>query len=156
MRRPYQPFEACSGEHRDDEACCIRSATFKAKFAKEAFQYPVWGTPDWGDTFAKRSNVERGFSSLKNPDVIGLSPGLYRVRGRVKMSLLVDCMFAAHNLHLRMLDDDRRAKGLPRLSQSPRRRRGRKLHLAPPRGLEFRATAEGARAPWGSFRPILR
>ena len=79
------------------------------------YQYPVWGTEDWEKRYNKRSNVERGFSTLKNPDVIGMTPGLYRIRGLVKMSLLVACMFAAHNLHLWMLDEERLAKVRPRI-----------------------------------------
>lgn len=50
--------------------------------------------------------------TLKNPDVIGMLPGLCRIRGLVKRSLLVACMFVAHNLHLRMVDEERLAQRL--------------------------------------------
>jgi hypothetical protein len=123
MRQRDPKLATCSGNHGDDEACCIRSATFKADSAPLTYQYPVWGTEDWEKRYNKRSNVERGFSTLKNPDVIGLTPGLYRIRGLVKMSLLVACMFAAHNLHLWMLDEERLAKGRPRILRTSKRER---------------------------------
>jgi hypothetical protein len=109
MRKRDPKLLVCAGQHRDDDACCIRSATFKTKFAPLAYQFPVWGTPAWEEKCAKRTNVERGFSSLKNPAVIGLTPGLYRIRGRIKMSLPVACMWVAHNLHARMVDEERQA-----------------------------------------------
>lgn len=123
MRQRDPKLANCSGNHGEDEACCIRSATFKADSAPLTYQYPVWGTEDWEKRYNKRSNVERGFSTLKNPDVIGMTPGLYRIRGLVKMSLLVACMFAAHNLHLWMLDEERLAKGRPRILRTSKRER---------------------------------
>ncbi|HUY56427.1 MAG TPA: hypothetical protein VMV12_01165 [Candidatus Micrarchaeaceae archaeon] len=110
----------CSGEHGLDEACCIKSATFKAEFAPTAYQFPIWGTPAWEKKYAKRTNVERGFSTLKNPNVIGLAPGLFRIRTLIKMSVLAACMFVAHNLHLRMVDEHRQSKGWPRLRRQPK------------------------------------
>ena len=41
MRKRDLRLEVCSGQHGDEEACCIRSATFKAEFADKVFQYPV-------------------------------------------------------------------------------------------------------------------
>ncbi|HVC23024.1 MAG TPA: hypothetical protein VNH82_06320 [Candidatus Dormibacteraeota bacterium] len=121
MRKRDPKLATCSGAHGDNEACCIRSASFKAEYAPLTYQYPVWGTPEWEHRYNKRTNVERGFSTLKNPDVIGMMPGLYRIRGLIKMSLLVACMFVAHNLHLRVVDEERLVKGRPRLVRTPRR-----------------------------------
>ena len=123
MRKRDPRLMPCTGQHGSDEACCIKSATFKTKFAPLAYQYPIWGTPEWEKKYAKRTNVERGFSTLKNPDVIGLAPGLFRIRRLVKVSMLAACMFVAHNLHLRMVDEHRQAKGWPRLRRTTSRRR---------------------------------
>jgi len=147
MRKCDPKLMPCSGEHGIDEACCIRSATFKADFAPLAYQYPIWGTPAWEKKYAKRTNVERGFSTLKNPDVIGMSPGLYRMRGRIKMSVLIACMWVAHNLHLRMVDDERQRKGLPRLRSTPRRRRREQLEQAQVAMQQSNSLAEASRAP---------
>ncbi|MGH7609252.1 MAG: hypothetical protein ACREOD_04830 [Candidatus Dormibacteria bacterium] len=111
MRKFDPRLATCSGKHGLDEACCIRTAVFKSDYAPLAYQYPIWGSSEWEEKYAKRTNVERGFSTLKNPDVIGLAPGLYGMRGRIKMSLLVACMWVAHNLRLGMVDQARLAKG---------------------------------------------
>lgn len=147
MRKRDPKLMPCSGEHGLDEACCIKSATFKAEFAPTAYQFPIWGTPAWEKKYAKRTNVERGFSTLKNPDVIGMSPGLYRMRGRIKMSVLIACMWVAHNLHLRMVDDERQRKGLPRLRSTPRRRRREQLEQAQVAMQQSGSPAEASRAP---------
>ncbi|MGH7642601.1 MAG: hypothetical protein ACRENX_06245 [Candidatus Dormibacteria bacterium] len=55
----------CSGTHRDHEACCIKSATLWAAQIPAVFQFPFWGTPGWEETYAKRTNVGRGFSNFK-------------------------------------------------------------------------------------------
>jgi hypothetical protein len=146
MRKRDLKLAVCSGDHGDDEACCIRSGTFKSEFAPLTYQYPIWGTKDWAEKYAKRTNVERGFSTLKNPDVIGLAPGLYRIRGLVKMSLLVACLFVAHNLHLRMLDEERLDKGLPRRRGTRRRRRVSHQEVQIDAALEA-LPAEDSRAP---------
>ena len=44
--------------------------------------------------------MERGFSSLKNPDVIGLTKGQFHYRHIPNLSLLVTFMWGAHNLHI--------------------------------------------------------
>jgi hypothetical protein len=112
-----------------------------------AYQSPIWGTAAWEKKYAKRTNVERGFSTLKNPDVIGMSPGLYRMRGRIKMSVLIACMWVAHNLHLRMVDEGRQRKGLPRLRSTPRRRRREQLEHAQVAMQQSNSPAEASRAP---------
>ena len=50
--------------------------------------------------YAKRTNVERGFSSFKNPDVIGLTKGQFHLRHIPNLALLVTFMWGAHNLHI--------------------------------------------------------
>lgn len=59
----------------------------------------------------------------------------------------MNCMFAALKLHLRMLDDERQAKGLPRLSRTPWG--GRRLELQPARPIAIEAGSPTvvARAP---------
>jgi hypothetical protein len=146
MRKRDLKLAVCSGDHSDDQACCMRSGTFKSEFAPLSYQYPIWGAKDWAKKYAKRTNVERGFSTLKNPDVISSAPGLYRIRGLVKMSILVACMFVAHNLHLRMVDEERLAKGLPS-RRTPRRRRRAVPVEAQPSAVSVAPPAEGSRAP---------
>ncbi len=100
MRRRDPGLPVCDGQHGDDEACCIQTATLKAEEIPSIFQFPFWGTPEWEEKYALRTNVERGFSSLKNPDVIGLTKGQYHYRHIPNVSLLVTLMWGAHNLRL--------------------------------------------------------
>lgn len=102
MRRRDPRLVVCDGNHADDEACCIKTATLNAEEVPSIFQFPFWGTPEWEAKYAKRTNVERGYSTIKNPDVIGLNKGLFHMRGLPNFSLLVTCMWIAHNLYLRM------------------------------------------------------
>ena len=44
--------------------------------------------------------MERGFSSFKNPDVIGMTKGQFHYRHIPNLSLLVTFMWGAHNLHI--------------------------------------------------------
>jgi hypothetical protein len=62
MRSRDLKLVACDGNHGDDEACCLKTATFKAAYATLSYQYPIFGTKVWEKTYAKRSNVERGYS----------------------------------------------------------------------------------------------
>ena len=50
--------------------------------------------------FAKRSAIERKFSQMKNPNVIGLRPGSFRLRGLTSMTLLATMAAVAHNIRL--------------------------------------------------------
>ena len=100
----------CDGNHADDEACCIKTATRRAEAIPSIFQFPSWGTPAWEETYAKRTNVERGFSTFKNPDVIGLTKGQSHYRHIPNMVLLVTFMWGAHNLHLWMKREEDAAK----------------------------------------------
>ncbi|MHB1626179.1 MAG: transposase [Candidatus Dormibacteria bacterium] len=100
MRNRDKSLAVCSGEHREDEGCCLRNGTWKAEFAPWTFQYPVYGSPVWVKQFAKRSAIERKFSQMKNPNVIGLRPGSFRLRGLTSMTLLATMAAVAHNIRL--------------------------------------------------------
>lgn len=125
MRNRDKKLVACDGNHGEYEACCLKTATFKAAYAPLVYQAPVWGTEDWEKLYAKRSNVERGYSTLKNPDVIGLTRGLFHMRGLASFSLLAACMWVAHNLYLRLKaqrDVSRAARAIVRARRKHRRR----------------------------------
>lgn len=144
---------AAPPDHSDNEACCIRTATFKSSYAPLAFQGVTWGTPDWGIKFAERTNVERGFSTLKNPDVIGLAKGLYHMRGLPNFSVLSTCMWIAHNLYLRMNEQDKLALNERRMVRAMRRHRRHNqvpLLMEPAEGME---TGPGGGGCGGGCKP---
>ena len=72
---------------------------------------------------------------------------MYRIRGLVKMSLLVACMFVAHNLHLRMVDEERRAKGRQRILRTLKRERVMAEERLRDRKKEPSGRLEDSRAP---------
>ncbi|MGC2191909.1 MAG: hypothetical protein WA751_06220 [Candidatus Dormiibacterota bacterium] len=152
MRRRDPRLAVCDGCHGDDEACCIATATLKAEEIPSIYQFPFWGTPDWEEKYAKRTNVERGFSSLKNPDVIGLTKGQFHLRHIPNMSLLVTLMWGAHNMRLQMTrarDLAREGAALLRKQQRrPRRSSQVPFAFAPPDALlAEEAAADGSRSP---------
>ena len=104
-----------SGRQRNEEPQAAapadkKAATLKAEQAPSTFQFPFWGTPEWEEKYAKRTNVERGFSSFKNPDVIGLTKGQFHYRHIPNVALLVTFMWGAHNLHLWMKREEDAAR----------------------------------------------
>jgi hypothetical protein len=100
MRNRDKSLAVCSGDRGEDEACCLRSGTWKAEFGPWTFQHPVSGSPDSTKRHRKRSAIERKFSQVKNSDVIGLRPGSFRLRGVTFMTLLFTVAAVTHNLRL--------------------------------------------------------
>jgi len=152
MRRRDPRLVVCDGNHGDDEACCIQTATLKAEEIPAIFQFPFWGTPEWEEKYAKRTNVERGFSMFKNPDVIGLTKGQFHYRHIPNVALLVTFMWGAHNLHLWLKRERDAAKAaaamLSKQRLRPRRSSQVALVVEPDTAeLEEPAVAEDSRAP---------
>jgi len=152
MRRRDPGLPVCDGSHGADEACCIKTATLNAEDAPSIFQFPFWGTPEWEEKYAKRTNVERGFSSLKNPDVIGLTKGQFHYRHIPNLALLVTFMWGAHNLHLWLKREEDAAKAAAAMLRKQRGRPRRSSQVAlvvePDSALlEEPAVAEDSRAP---------
>jgi hypothetical protein len=130
MRGFDKSLVPCPGNHGLDEACCLKTATFKAAYAPLSYQTPNWGTKEWEEIYAKRSNVERGYSTLKNPDVIGLTKGMFHMRGLPNFSLLVTCMWIAHNLYLRLMTQTKLTKSQRAVTRARRTHRRRSQNLA--------------------------
>ncbi len=152
MRRRDPRLPVCDGNHGDDEACCIKTATLRAEEIPSIFQFPFWGSPEWEEKYAKRTNVERGFSSFKNPDVIGLTKGQFHYRHLPNVALLVTFMWGAHNLHLWMKREEDAARAAAAILRKhrllPRRSSPVAVVLDPGSTLlEEPAVAEDSRAP---------
>ena len=142
----------CDGNHGDGEACCIQTAALKAEKIPAILQFPFWGTPEWEEKYAKRTNVERGFSSFKNPDVIGLTKGQFHYRHIPNLSLLVTFMWGAHNRHIWLKREADAAKAAAAALRNhrllPRRSSQVAVVLDPgSTPLEEPALAEDSRAP---------
>lgn len=119
MRARDTSLATCGGDHAADEACGLTTLIWDASRAPITWQHPHWGSPAWQREYAKRSSVERGYSLLKNPDVIQLKEKAIRLRGRTKFALVVALACAAVNLHLASLPEGQPARG----ERRPRRAR---------------------------------
>ncbi|HUY54511.1 MAG TPA: hypothetical protein VMV23_05075 [Candidatus Nanopelagicaceae bacterium] len=104
MRGRDPKLAVCDGNHGDDEACCIKTGTFKAEYSPLGYQVPHWGTKEWRQQYARRSGVERSYSLFKNKNVVGMSKEHFQLRGQINVSLLAMIGWVAVNLHLRHLD----------------------------------------------------
>jgi hypothetical protein len=104
MRSRDPKLAVCDGNHGEDEACCIKTGTFKAEYAPMGYQYPIWGTKEWRQQYARRSGVERSYNLFKSKSVIGLTKEHFHLRGEINVALLSMIGWVAVNLHLRHLD----------------------------------------------------
>ena len=93
----------CPGDHGPDQACGLKTLVWDAARAPITWQNPSWGSRKWQREYAKRSSVERGYSMLKNPDLIQMQNKAIRLRGRTKFGIVVALACAAVNLHLSSL-----------------------------------------------------
>ncbi len=93
----------CPGNHRADQACGLKNATWWADFSKRTeacFSAVHFGSKAWFELYAGRASSERGFNLIKNRDAIGLHDGSIRWRGLMRVTLLVTLAVATHNLWL--------------------------------------------------------
>ena len=109
MRGRDPSLAVCDGNHGDDEACCLKSGTFKAEYSPMGYQVPPWGTKEWRQKYARRSGVERSYSMLKNKNVAGITKEHFELRGKINVSLLLMIGWVSVNLHLRHLDREEAA-----------------------------------------------
>ena len=60
-----------------------------------------WGSPEWIESYARRTYVEGFFGNMKNSSPENVRRGWCRVVGIVKTSILAACEVAATNVRLR-------------------------------------------------------
>ncbi|MGA9776527.1 MAG: hypothetical protein WBU92_11520 [Candidatus Dormiibacterota bacterium] len=109
MRGRDPKLAVCDGNHGADEACCIKTGTFKAEYSPMGFQVPHWGTKEWRQQYARRSGVERSYNLFKSKNVVGLTKEHFQLRGNINVALLSMIGWVAVNLHLRHLDREEAA-----------------------------------------------
>lgn len=107
MRTRDLGLTTCPGEHGPDEACALSTLVWEAGRAPTSWQVPQRGSRKWRAKYAERSSVERGYSLVKNPDLINLKNKAIHLRGSVKFTAVVALAYAATNLHLSRLPASR-------------------------------------------------
>jgi hypothetical protein len=86
----------------------------------------------WRTSYARRSAVERSFSTIKDPASNDISRGWCRLMGLVPLMVMATCCLVVRNLRVldafeeRMADNERRAG----LGQAPKTRRRRRQPIA--------------------------
>ncbi len=105
MRGRDPKLAVCEGNHNGyDEACCLKTGTFRAEYAPMGYQHPAWGTKAWRQEYARRSGVERSYNLFKSQNVIGMTKEHFQLRGAINVALLSLVGWVSVNLHLRHLD----------------------------------------------------
>lgn len=107
MERRDKRLAVCEGNHGLDEACCIRTATFKAKYAPMAYQFPLWKSEDWTKLYNRRTAIENSYSIFKSDDGEAMTVGRFKLKGLVNVTLLSLVGWVAVNLHRRRLERER-------------------------------------------------
>jgi hypothetical protein len=92
-------------EHPPSEAtapkCCTqRTVTIPGTVTPKLRQTLYWGSPEWIESFSRRTYVEGFFGNMKNPSAENVRRGWCRVVGIVKTSILAACAVAATNIRL--------------------------------------------------------
>lgn len=107
MRTRDPGLATCPGEHGADEACALSTLVWGAERAPMSWQVPQRGSHQWRAKYKERSSVERGYSLVKNPDLINLKDKAIHLHGSVKFTAVVALAYAATNLHLARLPSSR-------------------------------------------------
>lgn len=81
--------------------CCTqRTVSVGADAQAKLRQEHPWGGDAWRTEFARRTFVEGGFGTLRNPALGGLARGLFCIIGRIKVTLWLALLVAATNMGL--------------------------------------------------------
>ena len=92
--------------------CCTqRTVTIPGTVTPKLRQTQYWGSPEWIESFSRRTYVEGFFGNMKNPSAENVRRGWCRVVGIVKTSILAACAVAATNIRLLRSWAETRRKG---------------------------------------------
>ncbi len=81
--------------------CCTqRTVTIPGTVTPKLRQPLYWGSPEWIESYSRRTYVEGFFDNMKNPSTENVRRGWCRVVGMVKTSILAACEVAATNIRL--------------------------------------------------------
>ncbi len=80
--------------------CSQRTVTIPGTVTPKLRQPLYWGSPEWIESYARRTYVEGFFGNMKNPSAENVRRGWCRVVGIVKTSILAACAVAATNIRL--------------------------------------------------------
>lgn len=82
------------------KACRQQTVTIPSAALAKLRQKHYWGSPEWIESFSRRTHVEGFFGTLKSRSATAITRGWCRVAGLVKTSFLAACAAAATNIRL--------------------------------------------------------
>ena len=82
------------------KCCSQRTVTIPGTVVPKLRQTLYWGSPEWIESYSRRTYVEGFFGNMKNPSAENVRRGWCRVVGMVKTSILAACAVAATNIRL--------------------------------------------------------
>jgi hypothetical protein len=77
--------------------CTARSVTLPGHVQEKTRQLLRWGTPEWIDSYSRRTHVEGLFGRIKAPGKHGLAHGWTRIAGIVRTTLMLAMVVIAVN-----------------------------------------------------------
>jgi hypothetical protein len=104
-----------------NSVCDAKFRSFSAEELPLA-QRHIYGSREWSDSYARRSEVERSYGNVKDQASESIRRGQIRVRGLFKMGLLVSFALASANVRLAASYSRNQLK---KAASSPRAKRGR-------------------------------
>jgi len=111
--------------------CAQRTVTVPPEVNKKTAQKHDYPGPDWRRSYARRTAVERGYSTIKDVASNDISRGWCRLMGLTPVFFFLTCCLVVRNLRVldafeaRQVDQARRAA----LGRPPRHRRRRRQTL---------------------------
>ena len=77
--------------------CTARTVTLPGHVQEKTRQLLRWGTPEWNDSYSRRTHVEGLFGRIKSPGKHGLAHGWTRIAGIVRTTLMLAMVVVAVN-----------------------------------------------------------
>lgn len=119
-RSPHHGTGCTNCQHlRPADRCCQQATYSVPKSALRLHQAELHGSPEWQDSYARRSRVEGFFGMLKNPAVAGVSRLTARFFEFGKIALATLLRVAATNLAMVSAWEHRRAQAADHQPPAP-------------------------------------
>jgi hypothetical protein len=82
------------------KCCTQQTVSIPGPVLVKLRQRNVWGSPDWIESFSRRTHIEGIFGNLRNPSTQNIKRGFCRVTGLVKTSLMLTFEVIAANIRV--------------------------------------------------------
>jgi len=91
-------MRTCPGGHPPGTGCRLENLTWSSRNSPRLWQWPLYGTTEWGRVYNQRGAVERSYAHLKSAAGPGLRRDEFRLRGLGKLTVVILADLIASNL----------------------------------------------------------